>query len=409
MVHLMKLPSVFVHTIMAVMGLGSAAGVDWPNWRGPAYDGISKERFPSALPETLPILWKASVGTGFCTVSVVGDRVLTMGNQTIAEVETDIVWCLSESTGEVLWQHAYPCELDPLYYEGGPGGTPTIHDGSVYTLSKKGHAFRLDLQSGAVIWSRDLTKDHDLQLPEWSFAGSAFVEGDRVLLSAGEGGIALDRETGKTLWVTSSEPAGYATVVPYEAGGPEGNRLLFSANRLLALAPASGRPAWEFPWKSSRGVNAADPIVIGKRIVISSSSGTVMIEPRSGNEPPVMVWEQKDMKWYFNPGVLIDGHLYSLHGTTHRPTELMCTSVETGEIVWSEPGFGSGGLMAAGPTVIVFDLGKLTIFDANPQGYQPRHQQVILEGKCWTSPVFADQRIYCRNATGDLVCVGTAP
>ena len=381
-----------------------AHAADWPNWRGPTYDGVSPETIPQSLPTELPVLWNAKVGTGFSTISVAGDSVVTMGNSTISGQETDTIWCLSARTGKILWQHSYRCALDPRYYEGGPGATPTIHDGSVYTLSKKGHALRLDLKDGKVIWSRDLVADHQLKLPEWSFAGSVFIDADRVLLNAGRGGIALDRDTGKTLWLPSSETSGYATVVPYPAGGPAASRLLFSATGLLAFDPATGQSASELPWKTSRDVNAADPIVIGKRVLVSSASGSVLIEPQPGGDPKT-IWEQKDMKWYFNPGVLIDEYVYSLHGTTHRPTELMCLEVATGKIVWSVPGYGSGGVMAAGKTVIVFDLGKLTLFDADPTAFHPRHEQQILPGKCWTSPVLANGRIYCRNATGDLACV----
>ncbi len=379
---------------------------DWPNWRGPEHDGISEETISGELPGELPVHWRAQVGTGFSTVSVAGDRVLTMGNRTLKGVETDTVWCLSARTGRVLWQHSYPCALDPLYYEGGPGATPTIHEGAVYTLSKKGHTLRLNLENGKVVWSRDLVADHAVELPEWSFAGSPFLDGDRVLLNVGRGGAALDRETGETLWLSSTETSGYATVVPYEAGGPAASRLLFSAKGLIAFDPATGRAASDLPWKTSRDVNAADPVVIGRRILVSSASGSVLIEPRAGGAAPEVIWEQKDLKWYFNPGVLIDGYLYSLHGTTHRPTELMCVEAATGKIVWSEPGFGSGGVMAAGNTVIVFDQGLLTLFDADPSGYRPRLQQKILEGKCWTAPVLANGRIYCRNAAGDLACVG---
>ncbi len=378
---------------------------DWPNWRGPNYDGLSAEIIPAELPDELPILWKAQVGTGFSTVSVAGDKVLTKGNRTLSGVETDTVWCLSATTGEVIWEYSYPCALDPLYYEGGPGATPTIHDGAVFTLSKKGHVFRLDLESGKVVWSRDLVKDHQVQLPEWSFAGSPFIDGGRVLLNVGRGGIALNRETGETLWLPSPETSGYATVVPYEAGGPKANRLLFSAKGLIAFDPLTGKAASELPWKSSRDVNAADPIVMGKRILVSSASGSVLIEPRPGGGEPEIIWEQKDMKWYFNPGVHLGDHIYSIHGTTHRPTELMCLEAASGKIVWTEPGFGSGGLMAAGNTVIVFDNGLLTLFDATPGGYRVLHQQKILEGKCWTSPVISNGRIYCRNAAGDLACV----
>lgn len=404
----MKLPSLCV--LSALVSISRfAETADWPNWRGPDYNGISKETIPAKLPDTLPVKWKAAVGIGFSTVSVVGEQVLTMGNRKIGEVETDTIWCLDATTGGVLWEHSYPCALDPRYYEGGPGGTPTIHEGSVYTLSKKGHAFCLNLETGKVIWSRDLIKDHGVELPEWSFSGSVFVDGDRLLLNVGRGGLALDKATGKTLWIPSTETSGYATVVPYPAGGPKASRLLFSAKGLIAFDPATGQAASEHPLRTSRDVNAADPIVIGKRIVISSASGAAMIEPREDGSGVEVIWEQRDMKWYFNPGVLLGNHLYSLHGTTHKPTELMCADARNGEIKWTMPGFGSGGVIAAGNTVIVFDNGTLTLFDADPAAYRPRHSQKILEGKCWTSPVLANGRLYCRNAVGDLACVEVVP
>lgn len=399
-------PSMMRPLLCSLLLSAFAHGADWPNWRGPDYDGLSSETIPAELPAELPIRWTAQVGIGFGGIAVVGDKVLVSGNRTLSGVETDTVWCLSARTGEVIWQHSFPCALDPLYYEGGPGATPTVRDGAVYVLSKKGHALRLALDDGRVVWGRDLVAEHQLELPEWSFAGSAFVDGDRVLLNAGRGGIALDRESGKTLWLPSTGTSGYATVVPYEAGGPGADRLLFSAKALLALDPATGQAAWELPWRSSRDVNAADPLVIGKRILVSSTAGSALIEPSAGGGEPATVWEQKDMKWYFNPGVLLDGHVYCLHGTTHRPTELMCLDAATGKIVWTEPGFGSGGLMAAGKTVVVFDQGQLTLFDADPAGYRPRHHQAILEGKCWTAPTFANGHFYVRNAEGDLACVG---
>ena len=237
-------------------------GVDWPFWRGPAHSGSTQERLPQDLPGELPVLWTREVGIGFASFSVVGNKVLTMGN----EDEKDTVWCLNAATGETIWQHIYDCELDPLYYEGGPGGTPTVHEGAVYTLSKKGHVFRLDLETGEVAWSRDLLADHELALPEWSFAGSPFVAGDRLILNAGRGVIALSLETGKTLWLPSQETSGYATVVPFKSGG-ELQYLLFSAKSLLSLNAADGSVLWDFPWKSSRDVSAADPVVVADRLV----------------------------------------------------------------------------------------------------------------------------------------------
>ena len=379
-----------------------ASADDWPNWRGPRFDGISRETIPDKLPNSLPVLWKAKVGIGFSSFAVFGDRVLTMGNRD----ERDSVSCLDANTGKVLWQHSYDCALDPLYYEGGPGGTPTVHGDSVYTLSKKGHAFRLDLETGNVIWSRDLIADHDLKLPEWSFAGSTFIAGNHVLLNAGRGGIALSVETGKTLWLPDKDTPGYATIVPYPSPEKPSGHLLFSAKSLFLIDSANGKKHWEFPWKTGRDVNAADPVVVaGKEIIVSTASGTQCLRPLDNGNVPEIVWEQKDLKWYFNPGVLIDEHIYSLHGTTHRLTDLVCTDAKTGKTVWSEEGFGSGGLIAAGKHVIVFDLGKLTIFPATAEGFAPILQQSVLKGKCWTAPVIANGRIYCRSAAGDVAAL----
>jgi len=376
---------------------------DWPHWRGPTYDGISTERIPAELPSALPVLWQTNVGIGFSTVSVKDGRVLTMGNR----ADIDTVYCLDADTGAVLWQHSYACPLDPLYYEGGPLATPTIHENSVYTLSKKGHVFRLDLATGNVIWRRDLVADHGVALPEWSFASSPFVLGDQVVLNVGRGGLALSTETGETRWLGGTETSGYATVVPFPDDPTAATHLLFSARALFGFEAVTGRQIWELPARASRDVNAADPIVRGNRVLISSSSGSKLIELGPDGAPNV-AWEQRDMKWYFNAGVLIDDHVYSITGTTHRPTDLICTKFDTGEIVWTAEGFRSGALMAAGNTVILFDSGQLTLFDASPDGFRPRLQQQVLEGKCWTVPVLANGRIYVRNAAGDLACLQLA-
>ena len=368
---------------------------DWPNWRGPQYDGISTEALPDILPDELPEIWKTKVGIGFSTVSVSGDFVLTMGN----ESETDIVWCLDAKSGEVIWKHEYPCPLDPLYFEGGPCATPTVSENCVFTFSRKGHAFCLDLTSGEVLWSRDLLADYEFELPEWSFSSSPVIHENLVLLNAGGAGIALNRETGDTIWKSNSKASGYASAVPF------GDRfLLFSFADLVSFAPETGQVDWKIDWPSGRGVNAADPIVSGGQFLISSALGSGLFDLENGK--PREIWRNKDLRCYFNAGVLLDGHVYALHGTTHKPTALICLNWKTGETVWSEPGFATGGVVAAAVgNVILFDKGELTIFPASPKGFAPTLRQQVLTGKCWTAPVFANGQIYVRNAKGDLACL----
>lgn len=374
--------------------------LNWPHWRGPKHDGISAEsKWSSSWPANGPRrLWKAAVGIGFSTVSLSEGRVFTMGN----DKDTDTVWCLDALTGRVRWKHSYACELDPLYYEGGPGGTPTVDGPRVYTLSKKGHVFCLDAATGQVLWSRDVRKEHELQLAEWSFAASPFVTGDRLILNAGRAGLGLDKHTGRTLWTTGTDTAGYATPVPFITQDRSA-LAIYGAKAVFAVAPDTGEILWEHPHKSSRDVNAADPIVSGTQLLVSSSTSALMLDV-AGLKPRVL-WESKQLRNYFNPSVLVGGHLYGLDGTTHRPTRLVCMDWATGEVKWSEEGFGSGGLVAADEKLLLLDKGLLSIVKATPERYELLARAQVLGGKCWTAPVLANGLVYCRNAAGDLVCV----
>ncbi len=100
------------------------AADDWYRWRGPQLDGVSGESgWLFEWPEHGPtIAWKASVGTGFSSVTVAGGRLYTMGNRD----NIDTVYCLDAVTGKQLWTHSYQCPLDPKFFEGGPTSTPTV-------------------------------------------------------------------------------------------------------------------------------------------------------------------------------------------------------------------------------------------------------------------------------------------
>ncbi|MHC5074301.1 MAG: hypothetical protein ACYTFE_05710, partial [Planctomycetota bacterium] len=105
--------------ILAFLINGIAAAADWPNWRGPGYNGISSEKEwgPLKVKNGMQPLWRASVGIGFSTFSVSNGQVYTMGNT--KGKDEDVVYCFDAATGKEIWKHSYPQRLDPKYYEGG--------------------------------------------------------------------------------------------------------------------------------------------------------------------------------------------------------------------------------------------------------------------------------------------------
>jgi outer membrane protein assembly factor BamB len=391
------LPTVGMFALITNVAFG-AGGVDWYRWRGPDLNGISKEKgwqaqWPAEGPKGL---WRASVGTGFASFSVSGGRVYTMGNAS----NTDSTFCLDARTGEVVWHHSYPCPLDPKNFEGGPCATPTVADGRVYTFSRKGDLFCLDAAKGTLIWSKQLNRELGLEIPTWGCASSALVEGDLVVLNMGSAGAAFDKKSGKVVWVSAKSAGAYATPVPLTIGGDLCLAIL-SRQSLVAVKAASGQEVWSYPWKTEYDVNAADPIVAGDTVFISSGynhGGSLL---KISGTAPEKVWENKNMRNHFDSCVLWEGYLYG-------PDEdgLRCLAFDTGDLKWTDGGFGKGSLMVAdGKLVGLSEKGELIIAEPTPAAFKPISRAKVLTGKCWTMPVLSNGHIYCRNAVGSVVCL----
>jgi outer membrane protein assembly factor BamB len=386
--------------------LGPAATAeDWPRWRGPNLNGISSEkgwlqRWPKDGP---PVAWKGSVGVGFSTVSVAQGRLYTMGHKD----GKDTVHCLDAVSGKPVWSHSYEAELGDLYFDGGPTATPTVHDGRVYTVSRWGDLFCFDAANGKVHWSKSLKKDPNPRVPAWGFACSPFIHDNLLLLNAGKAGLALEKDSGKVVWASAAdEEAGYSTPVPFKRGD-DWFMVVSSGKAYAAVNIKTGKELWSFRWITTYGVNAADPILAGgDQVFISSGYGKGAALVATGEAKPKEVWRNRSMRNQFNSCVLLDGHLYGIDGDTTMDATLRCLELKTGKVLWTHEGLGSGALMAAdGKLIVLSDAGELLLAPVSPKEFKPSARAKVLGGKCWTVPVLANGRIYCRNAAGDLVCV----
>lgn len=376
---------------------------NWPCWRGPEFSGISREpdwlsEWPKEGP---PLAWKTSVGTGFSSVVVSENHLFTIGNRD----NQDTVYCLNASTGAELWRYSYDSDLGDKFFEGGPTSTPTVDGDSVYTLGRWGLLICFEKTTGKVIWSKNVHEETSVRIPGWGFASSPRIQGNFLLLNVGEAGMAVDKRDGLIIWQSANQDAGYSSAVPFQNAG-EWHVALGSGKSFLAVNLRTGVELWRHRWLTRYGVNSADPIVKGNRVFISSGygKGAALLEMQS--DTIHIVWQNKNMRNQLNSSLLIDGHLYGFDGDAGSASSLRCISWDTGEIAWTADSIGTGGLMAAaGKLIVLSDKGELLIADASPHAFHPTARSQVLGGKCWTTPVLANGRIYCRNAAGDLVCV----
>lgn len=399
----MKIARVFpLFVLIAAFSILSDAA-DWPQWRGPDQNGISKEtgwstKWPAAGPKQL---WKAQVGVGYASFSVSNGRVYTTGN----DKDKETIFCFDANSGATIWKHTFDSKLDPKSYSGGTSATPTVDADRLFTLSKSGLIHCLDAAKGTIVWSKNLVDELKMKPPVWGFAGSIVIVGENILLNAGTAGTMLEKKTGKVIWTSGADASGYSTPVLYEANGERAAMFMIKQDA-VAVKLADGKELWRVPWKTSYDINAADPILSGQKTFISSgyNHGGGVFDISSS--PVKEVWQNKNMRSQLNPCVLIGGNLYGIDGDSTKPdSALRCVDFLTGEIKWTEKtGFGSV-TAADGKLIVLTDRGELMVADASPAGFKPIARAQVLGVKCWTTPVLANGKIYCRNSVGQVVCL----
>ena len=393
-----------IHRVLLAALVSISASVclaaDWPVWRGPQGDGISQESdWRASALDSPRIVWRHNVGDGHSSFAVRGNRVYTMGNVN----DEDFIYCLDAATGREIWKFKYDC---PKGNYGGPRSTPVLDGDYLYALSRNGQVHCIDVKNRSLKWKRNIVELEGISIPTWGLASSGVIADGKLLFCVGKYGIALDKNSGETIWSGPGGESSYSTPVIYRDGSRQ-CAAMFSAKSVNAVEVSSGNLLWSYPWHTKYDVNAADPIVSGDRMFISSSynRGGALLDI-SGPQPR-KIWENKSMANHFSSSVLIDGHLYGVSGNTGG-AEVVCVVFATGEEKWRH-GRGYEGLMAADGKLIIMDRkGFLTIAEATPSGYSELASAQVLTdrgAKNWTVPVLANGRIYCRNSKGDVACV----
>jgi outer membrane protein assembly factor BamB len=391
-------------TILCFAILAPAARAeDWPNYRGPHHDAVSTETGWTTQwsPEGPPVLWKANVGVGFSSFAVSGGRSYTAGSAG----NTSTIYCFDADSGKIVWKHSYASELGDHDFEGGTTSTPTLDGDRVYFISRAGDLFCFDAASGKVFWQENIHAETKIRVPDWGYGGSPLVMGDLLVLNVGGAGVAVNKTTGKVVWKSASEDCGYSTPVPMSALGKS---LVVLSNRhaFLAVEVQTGKEVWRIRWATQYGANAADPIVDGDRVLISSGYGKGAALLQSADGEPTAIWRSKVLRVHLNPAVRQGEFVYGLDGDYTEGASLKCVEFATGKEKWTQADCGPGSLIIAdGKLIVLNEKGQLSIAPATPDGFKVIAHAQVLGGKCWTSPVLSGGRIFCRDAQGDVVCL----
>ncbi len=385
--------------VLAITALTTLVSIafadDWPLWRGPNQDGIAPDTginrdWNNNPPEKL---WQVPLSDeGFAGPSVADGKVFIIDH----EGDEDVVRAIDIETGEDIWEYRYP-DLERADY-GFSRSTPVYDEGRLYTISYLGRVICFDAESGDLIWSISMPEDLGGRRPQWGYAMSALIDGDRLILVPGgpqTGVAALNKLNGEVIWTGGSgEIPGYATPVRATIHDVE-QYVVFTGKSLIGVRADDGELLWRVPWETAHDVNAATPIVEGTHVFITSGYGrgsaVIEVEPDSAH----ILREIDGMSAQFNTPVFFGNYLF---GPTNP--NLVCLDPRNGEVMWAQRGFGRGGVVVVGDVIIALsgNTGELAMIEATAQEYNELGRFTPLGGNhSWTAPIVAHGRLIVRN------------
>jgi outer membrane protein assembly factor BamB len=386
--------------------LQAQADCYWPSFHGPDRTNRSTESgLPDIWPENGPELaWSISgLGKGYSSVSIDGQRIYTAGT-------TDRQTFVSafDLDGKLLWKkpngQAWETERSHAISYTGSRSTPTVSDGVVYHLGELGRLTAMDHLDGREIWSRELMEDFDAEIPEYGYAESVLIEGERLYCCpAGNKAfiVCLDRHNGDLIWSNREIPGtvGFSSLVRFRYGGHE-HLAGLSSSHLFGVDAETGKLLWLVEFGNSRDNNIADPVYHDGHVFASSGygRGSILVQLIPGTEhfTTEIVWDTEMMDNHHGGVVLNQGYLY---GSGQNSRGWTCLEFKTGKVMWKTGGKGSL-TYADGKLYCLDERGIMNLVNADPGNGEVISSFELPEGgqgMHWAHPVVCGRRLYIRH------------
>jgi len=253
----------------------SARGENWPQWRGPSFNGSTADTgFPATFSKTENVKWVANLpGPSAATAVIWNERVFV--STVDQQAGTLQAVCLDRANGKVLWQHETGAGIRIDEKSNFASPSPVTDGKLVWFFYGNGQLAAFDFD-GKQVWARNIQSDYGQFAFQWTFSSSPTFYGGRLYLQVlqrnvpvhGRGRtdgpidsflLALDPQTGKELWKTSrpndareESKESYATPIPFTFNNRT-ELLIAGGDCLTGHDLASGKELWRWgTWNPER-------------------------------------------------------------------------------------------------------------------------------------------------------------
>lgn len=380
----------------------------WPQFRGPAGDGMVRGKAPpTKWSETENVVWKLPIeGRAWSSPVIWGNKIWLTNSSNDGKKMS--VLAIDFDSGKVLLD--LPLfenqEVQVDHHKMNSYASPTaLLDGEyVYvTFGAYGTAC-LKQSSGEVVWSR-----RDLPCNHYRGPGSSPVLYKNLLIFHMDGFdykyvIALDRATGKTVWKVDRKVEygtddgdvhkAYATPTLIDVAGAV-EMVSPTSKATIAYNPDNGEEIWRVRYNEFS--TTAKAMFDGDRLFLNSGFSKALLmslRPGQGDLTDKILWRQ-DRGIGCKPSQLLqDGLIYNIDDEGIAS----CIDAANGEQVWQKRlgGEFSSSVMSAGGNIYLFDHeGKGYVFKADRSGTLVSENQ--LDDGCMATPAVVDGQMILRT------------
>ena len=402
-------------------------GADWPQWRGPARDGLCTEtgllkKWPAGGPK---LLWTVKgLGKGYSTVSVVGDTLYTTGY----DGSKGNAFAIG-TNGKVAWKKPYGTESKRGKYIAART-TPTFDEGKLYVFTSDFQMVCLNAKTGKTVWAIDTKAKFGGRDITWNPAESPLIDGEKVICTPGGESatmVALNKNTGKLIWKSTGirDKSAYCSPIIIERGGRKQYCTVVS-DHVIGVDAETGKCLWKHPFKNRFSAHPNTPIYSDGLVWATAGydHGSVCLELNADGSAAKVKWTDKTLDIHHGNCVLVDGHLYGANWDGNSDGKWVCMELATGKVKWEQQWNCKGSIRYADGMLYLYDekQGGVALVRATPAKFDlvssfkvPRPAAVAAakaapkgpksKGRSrstgepfWAHPVIANGVLYLRHA-----------
>jgi outer membrane protein assembly factor BamB len=369
----------------------------WPGFRGSGRDSVIRGvQIDTDWSRSKPVeLWRKSIGPGWSSFAVHGRLIYTQEQRG----DDELVSCYDLTTGAPVWRHKDAVRFYESNAGAGPRATPIFSNGRVYTFGATGLLNALDARNGSVVWSRNAASDTDTKIPDWGFASSPIVVGDKVIVATAGTLAAYDSGAGRQSWQGPAGRGGYSSPHLATIDGVA-QILLLNGEGAIGVDPSDGKLLWKHEWNGDGIVQPS--VIAGADVLIGSGSGLgavgvrrVAVARGPGGWAVEERWTSNGLKPYFSDFVVHKGHAFGFDGRM-----LACIDLKDGKRKWKNGRYGPGQMVLLPDQDLLLALseeGELVLVKADPDQFTELARFPVIEGKTWNHPALIGDLLLVRN------------